>query len=90
MDPLLSIGVSSGGTIGLAAMSLDGLLVYGLVVFVIGLIAWSKYTEKPLTDPYASGRPTGRTETAEIGAVRPTPTAAVGGSGDPSAVHDRH
>jgi hypothetical protein len=37
----------------LAAITMDAVINYGLLTVLIGMIAWSKYTEPPLGNPYA-------------------------------------
>lgn len=76
MLELVGAGLSGGV---LAAITADGVAVYGLLALVIGLIAWSKYSEPPIADPYAP-RPAARlADDAATGvgaAESPTSTAA--------------
>jgi hypothetical protein len=67
-----------------AGFDLEAVFVYGLVAFVIGLIAWSKYREPPLSDPYAY-RNTGRDlpVTESHADLRPVVAVPVVGSAAP-------
>lgn len=50
------LAASIVGTLSQAAVTLESAAMYGLVVLVIGLIAWSKYSDPAPSDPYASRR----------------------------------
>jgi hypothetical protein len=54
MTGFLSSGFATGAVPFMAAITLDGMIVSGLVALVIGMIAWSKYTEPPIRDAYAN------------------------------------
>lgn len=56
MLSLLGSAISTGAVASLGGVSLDAMLVYGLVAFVIGLITWSKYNEPALSNPYPEKR----------------------------------
>lgn len=54
MSSLLGSAVSAAAVVSLTGVDPEAVFVYGLVAFVIGLIAWSKYNEPPLSDPYSA------------------------------------
>jgi hypothetical protein len=59
MLSFLGSAVPVRGMVLLDGVNLEAVFMYGLVALVVGLIAWSKYKEPPLSDPYAkagSGR----------------------------------
>jgi len=47
---------AASSVVFLAAVNLEALAMYGLVAFVVGLIAWSKFREPVPADPFAKGR----------------------------------
>lgn len=57
MVALIGTAVVASSPIFLASFTLESVAMYGLVVLVIGLIAWSKYSEPPLSDPHAVAKP---------------------------------
>jgi hypothetical protein len=70
MSMVSGTAFSTAGLVMLAGFNLEALLMYGMVAFVIGLIAWSKYNEAPPSDPYATERSAEELpETAEPAAV---------------------
>jgi hypothetical protein len=47
----------SAGLMPIAGVALEAVAMYGLVALVIGLIAWSKFAEPPLSNPYPGKHP---------------------------------
>jgi hypothetical protein len=77
MVTLLNSAVQTVGMVSFGGVELEAVIMYGLVVLVVGMIAWSKYNEPPLSDPYPTGKP-GQDfpATSNHGALGPVATVA--------------
>jgi hypothetical protein len=78
MDSILSPWAWTNGVPLLAAITSDGMVVYGLFAFVI---AWSKYTEPPISNPYPDA---GKAHLA-VGAPGAAPAGPASTGADPAA-----
>jgi hypothetical protein len=80
MFSFLASVAMQAGTSPSGGFNIEAVFMYGLVAFVIGLIAWSKYREPPLSDPYATRKATpefaGNAPPAEVGPPGTLPVGA--------------
>jgi hypothetical protein len=57
MGYLFGSAATTGSMVTFGGVALEAVFVYGLAVFLIGLIGWSKYNEPPLPNAYLQEKP---------------------------------